>query len=88
MIQKHLSNLLEYAKLHLGLSEVDTVYEANRLAEKLQLDSYDDLSPDTEMIKTLDCPDSIVAPILAYALEKGLVEEGEEEFFTSEILDL
>ncbi len=88
MIQKHVSNLLEYAKLHLGLSEVDTVYEANRLAEKLALTSYDAISPDTEWIKTLDCPDAILAPILAYALEKGLVEEGEEEFFTSEILDM
>ncbi|MBR2341353.1 MAG: galactose-1-phosphate uridylyltransferase [Clostridia bacterium] len=88
MIQKHLSNLLEYAKLHLGLRDVDTMYEANRLAEKLQLDSYDAVLPDTELIKALDCPDSIVAPILDYALKKGLVEEGEEEFFTSEILDM
>ena len=88
MIQKHLSNLLEYAKWHLGLKDVDTVYEANRLAEKLQLDSVDPVTPDTETIKNLDCPDTIVAPILQYALEKGLVEEGEEEFFTSEILDM
>ncbi len=88
MIQKHLSNLLEYAKRHLGLSEVDTVYEANRLAEKFELDSYDAVEPDTETIKSLDCPDSIVAPILSYALEKGIIEEGEEEFFSSEILDM
>ncbi len=88
MIQKHLANLVEYAKLHLGLKNEDTVYELNRLAEKLQLDSVDEVTPDTQMIESLDCPDTIVAPILAYALEKGLVEEGEEEFFTSEILDM
>ena len=88
MVQKYLSNLLEYAKCHLGLSEVDTVYEANRLAEKLQLDSVELVEPDVEAIKSLDCPDSIVAPILQYALEKGLIEEGEEEFFGSEILDM
>ena len=88
MIQKNLANLLEYAKVHLGLKNEDTVYELNRLAEKLQLDSVEDVAPDCEMVQSLDCPDTIVAPILAYALEKGLVEEGEEEFFTSEILDM
>lgn len=88
MIQKHLSNLLAYAKYHLGLKDEDTVYELNRLAEKLQLDSVEEIEADIERIQALDCPDTIVQPILAYALEKGLVEEGEEEFFTSEILDM
>ena len=88
MIQKHLSNLLEYARQHLGLKDEDVVYEANRLMEKLGLDSVDGVEADVDAIKTLDCPDTIVKPVLEYALEKGIVEEGEEEFFTSEILDM
>ena len=57
MIQKNLANLLEYARVHLGLKNEDTVYELNRLAEKLQLDSVEDVAPDCEMVQSLDCPD-------------------------------
>ncbi len=88
MIQQYLSNLLSYAKAHLGMSEEDEIYNANRLAEKLALNEVVPQETDEKAIADLDCPDSVVAPILAYAKENNLVEEGEEEFFTSEILDM
>lgn len=88
MIQQHLSNLLCYAKEHLGMSKKDVVYNANRLAEKLRLNEVALTEVDEDAIENLDCPDTIIAPILAYAKENGIVEEGEEEFFTSDILDM
>ena len=88
MIQQHLSNLLAYAKIHLNMSAEDEVYNANRLAEKLALTEVKPVKVKEKDIAKLDCPDTIIAPILAYAKENGLVEEGEEEFFTSEILDM
>ena len=39
-------------------------------------------------IAALTCPDEIVKPLADYALENGIIGEGEEEFFTSDILDM
>lgn len=83
-----ISDLLTYARIHLGMKSEDSVYFSNLMAEKLRLDSFEIHSSDEAAISALKCPDSVTAPILAYAKEKGIVSEGEEEFFTSELLDM
>ena len=83
-----ISDLLAYAKAHLGMKEEDSVYLVNRLLEKVGADGFERVPADEKTISSLPCPDEITAPLLALAKEKGKVEEGEEEFFTSDVLDL
>ena len=87
-MNKALSDLLAYAKIHLGMKEEDGVYLSNCLIERLGLDSFEPCPADEAEIAALPCPDRVTAPLLGYAREKGLAEEGEEEFFTSGLLDL
>ena len=87
MIYQAISDLLTYAKLHLSLPEEDTVYAANVLKDKFQLSDFKPCWTNEKRISALDCPDTVLAPLVAYALENGVIEEGEEEFFTSDLLD-
>ncbi|MFQ9739020.1 MAG: hypothetical protein ACLR06_15850 [Christensenellaceae bacterium] len=79
-MNQEISDLLAYAALHLGMESADATYLANRLIEKLGLDGFSPYETDKKRIAALDCPDEVILPVLAYAKEKGLVEEGEEEF--------
>ena len=88
MINEYISDLLTYAKIHLGMKEEDGVYLSNRILEKLGVPEFEPCKTDEKRIAALKCPDEVVAPLLAYAKEQGLVEEGEEEFFTSDLLDI
>lgn len=88
MIEQAISDLLTYAKLHLHLSPGDLVYCSNVVSERLGLTSFAFQKVDEKEISALTCPDCVIAPIVSYALEQGICEEGEEEFFSSEILDL
>lgn len=88
MINQSLSDLLTYAKIHLHLSETDEAYVTNVLMEKLALSEFEPCWVNARKIAELRSPDSVVAPVLAYAKEHGLVEDGEEEFFTSDVLDV
>lgn len=88
MINQAISDLITYAKAHLGFSDDDTTYVVNVLMEKLGLTDYCPCWTNKKKIAELSCPDEIVLPILEYAKANGLVEDGEEEFFTSDILDV
>lgn len=88
MIDQAVSDLLTYAKIHLGMKEGDFVYFSNLLAEKLRLDRFEPRPADEAAISSLKCPDAVTAPLLAFAKERGIVADGEEEFFTSELLDM
>ena len=88
MITQPVSDLLAYAKLHLGFNEADETYTANILMEKLGLPDYEPCWVNARKIQNLRSPDAVLAPVLAYAKAQGIVEDGEEEFFTSEILDI
>ena len=88
MIYQAISDLLQYAKSHLGLRKEDTVYASNVLMEKLHLSDIKPCWTNEKRIAELDCPDSVIAPIVEYALANGVIEEGEEEFFSSDLLDV
>lgn len=88
MINQAISDLLQYAKFHLGLQDEDRTYVANILMNKFELNEYKPCWTNEQRIAALDCPDSLLAPLVEYAEENGLIEEGEEEFFTSELLDI
>lgn len=87
MIEQAISDLLEYAKIHLGMREEDRAYLTNVLMQKLALNEFTPCESDVERLAALPAPDDVLAPVLAYAKAEGLVAEGEEEFFTTELLD-
>lgn len=70
------------------MKESDEVYLSNRIIEKLRLDSFEPCPVDEKAIAALRCPDSVTAPLVACAKENGVLEDGEEEFFTSDLLDM
>jgi len=88
MINQAISNLLTYAKIHLGLKEEDFVYFSNRIVRVLHLDSFEFCETDEAAIAALSCPDSVVADLIACAEETGFfVREEDREFFTADLLD-
>lgn len=87
MINQSISDLIAYAKIHLGLPEADETYVSNLLMKKLQLSEIRPCWTNEKKIAALTCPDEVIEPVKNYALKNGLIGEGEEEFFTSEILD-
>lgn len=88
MINQAISDLLTYAKLHLGMQAADETYFANVLMEKVGLKNFNICWTNKSRIAEMRSPDEVLAPILAYAKKTGVVEEGEEEFFTSDLLDV
>lgn len=88
MINQDLSDLIAYAKIHLGLHEADETYVSNLLMTKFNLNEIKPCWVNEKRIAALTCPDEIVKPLADYALENGIIGEGEEEFFTSDILDM
>ena len=88
MINQNISDLIAYAKIHLGLPAADEIYVSNLLMTKLNLTEIKPCWVNEKKIAALTCPDEIVAPIAEYAVKNGLIGEGEEEFFTSDILDM
>lgn len=87
MIEQAVSDLLEYAKIHLKMREEDRAYLTNVVMQKLALGEFTPQKSDSARLASLPAPDGVLAPILAYAKEQGLVSDGEEEFFTAELLD-
>lgn len=88
MIHQAISDLIAYAKLHLSLAEEDTVYAANVLKDKFKLTEFNPCWTNTKRLSALEAPDEVLAPLTEYALKEGVIEEGEEEFFTSDLLDI
>ncbi len=88
MINQAISNLLCYAKLHLSLSEEDSVYATNLLMEKFRLEDFSPAWTNRTKIANMPSPDEILIPLLGYAKERGLLEEGNEETFASDLLDI
>lgn len=88
MIYQSICDLIGYAEAHLGLPEADETYVSNLLMQKFGLNEMKPCWVNAKKIAALTCPDEILSPLKEYALKNGLIAEGEEEFFTSELLDM
>ncbi len=86
MIQTYLRQLVSYGKAYLLLDQRDEDYIFNRLLLLLNLS---DCGPDAPVppVEHLTCPDEILAPILAYALENGVIDESQSEAFAARVMD-
>lgn len=86
MIQTDLRQLVAYAKKYLLLAKGDEAYIFNRLLLLLNLDDCgaDEAVPSVD---GLTGPDSVLAPILEYAIANGIIEEGQTEAFSARLMD-
>lgn len=69
------NELIEYAKLHLFLKEVDEVYIRNLILHELDLSSFKKEKVDEEKIKTMDRADYFVKELNNYFLSLGIDEK-------------
>lgn len=86
MIQTELKQLVNYAKAYLMLAPRDEYYIFNRLLFLLNLDDCGGDEP-VPPVDGMTGPDAILAPILEYALEKGIINEGQTEAFACRLMD-
>ena len=72
--------LIAYARNFLYLNEVDEVYTRNLLLGQFNLTSpWQEGGVDYDEIANMQVPDVLFEEVMAYALENGLCEDGDEE---------
>ncbi len=87
IIYSHIENLLQYAQAHLLLDDLDVIYTRNRLLTLLKLDDYVQYEIDEDKIYEMACPDAVLEPIVAYAIEQGIITEDDREEFGNTVMD-
>lgn len=86
MINKLIQNLIEYAKRNLYLDSRDEFYIRNRLLEALKEEEFQETKG--EALPDLKNPDTVILPLVDYALNKELITEAESEYFAFKLLDI
>lgn len=86
MIQTYLRQLVRYASAYCLLPKEDEVYTFNRLLLLLRLDDCG-AAEEVPSVEGMTGPDAILAPILAYAMEKKIIREDQTEAFSCRLMD-
>lgn len=81
-----IQNLINYAKKYLELDDVDELYVRNRLLEACCELDYEDVQGDE--IGDLDCPDSVIDPILDELINTDVIKPEERELYLCKLLDI
>ena len=80
--------LLRYAENFLHLNKRDEIYFRNLLLREFKLDAPLKEQVDLSYVDTLDVPDTLVNDLEEYALENGIIEDGEQNFYSTYIMGL
>ena len=88
IIYSSIENLLQYAQSHLLLDDLDVIYVRNKLMTQLKLEDYVQYETDVDAIDAMTCPDEVLEPIINYAVENGIISDGEREEFGDRIMDI
>lgn len=88
IIYSCIENLLQYAQSHLLLDDLDVIYVRNKLMTQLKLEDYVQYETDVDAIDAMTCPDEVLEPIVNYAVENGIISDGEREEFGDRIMDI
>ena len=88
IIDASIERLLQYAQSHLLLDDLDVVYKRNVLMDLLGLIEYTVYEVEYDAIDEMEVPDEVLAPIVSYALEKGIIQPGQEEYFGNKVMDI
>ncbi|MEG2086175.1 MAG: hypothetical protein RR054_04705 [Clostridia bacterium] len=87
MIYRDIDNLLEYSEIHLMANEADKVYNRNRLLALFRIKDYEDCGIDNNIMQ-LSNPESLLKPLVSYAVERGIIEIEQTESIKSESMDI
>lgn len=87
-IHQHVNNLIAYAKANLRLDEEDELFAKNAVMNLLDLhtDTNGDIETPNDRVNSLEIPDSLLAPLMAYAIEKGITTEEDKSLFETAIM--
>ena len=88
IIDASIERLLQYAQSHLLLDDLDVVYKRNVLLDLLGLKEYTVYEVEYDAIDAMETPDEVLSPIISYALEKGIIQPGQEEYFGNKVMDI
>lgn len=86
MIQTNLRHLIKYASTYLMMHPSDEDYCFNRLLLLMGLDDCGAEEP-VPSVDGLIGPDSVLEPILANAVARGIIDEGQTEAFGARLMD-
>ena len=91
MLDKEITNLLTYAETHLMLDELDKARAARQIVRLLKLDGYTPVyeteGENAVDIDSLTSPHKVLEPLIASAVERGIVKETETAQLKAEIMD-
>ena len=71
MINQVISDLIEYAEIHLGLPKADEEYATNLLMTKFALNEIKPCWVNKKKIAEMASPDELLAEVKEYALKTG-----------------
>lgn len=80
--------LIKYATAFLHLNKRDCIYTRNLLLREFNLDCPYSENVDLSYIEKLDVPDELVEGIETYAIENNLIEDGEQNLYSTYIMGL
>lgn len=83
-----IEKLLKYAEGFLHLDKRDEIFFRNILLREFGLDEPTTEKLDLSWIESLDVPDVLVKEIEEFALENGLIKEGEENLYSTYIMGM
>ncbi len=83
-----IEKLLRYAQKFMDLNVRDVTYFRNLLIREFKLDCPIAQTPDLSYIDELTVPDEIVAEVETYALENGIINDGEQNLYSTYIMGI
>lgn len=88
MIYPSIESLMYYAETHLFLDELDAIYVRNMLLDEMKLTDYTQYEIDAEAIEALTCPDTVLEPLVNYAVDNGIITDDQREYFSCKLMNI
>lgn len=88
LIYPSVESLLYYAQTNLLLDDLDVIWARNLILDELKLHDYVQYEVDYEAIEALDRPDTVLEPLVNYAVENGIITEDKREYFAGKLMNI
>ena len=86
MISEVINQLIEYAKIHLGMNEEDSLYFKNMLLGELKVTKPSNEEVDLKKIAEMKVPDEFVEKIQEYLINELKYSEHDAELFATKLM--
>ena len=88
LIYPSVESLLYYAQAHLLLDDLDVIWARNLLLDELKLHDYVQYEVDYDAIEALDRPDTVLEPLVSYAVDNGIITDDKREYFAGKLMNI